>query len=375
MSPGRFWPPSPGALLYKAVMARRAAPIEIEETDRIEGFAHPREAFALLGQDAALERAARAVRTGRPPQAWLITGPPGIGKATLAYRIARYLLAFGATDAGSADLAVPRDNPDAMRIASRAHPGLLILKRGLSESTGKLMKETSVDEIRKLAGFFGMTSGAGGWRVAIVDTADDMNDNAANALLKMLEEPPANAMLLLLSNTPGRLLPTIRSRCQRLELRTLDDATMDAALAGLLPEMNTSERAALVRLSGGSLGAALTLATGDGAELAAEADRLIDQAGAPDAIALLALGDRLWRVRDGLPRFGAFLAEALAARIRVRARQITPGGGTNLDLWVRLLGRLENGFARAAGLNLEPRQTILSTARDLAATARNAGPI
>src|SRR5580692_6612683 len=120
-------------------MARRAAPVEIEETDRVEGFAHPRETFALLGQDAALARAARAIRSGRPPQAWLITGPPGIGKATLAYRIARYLLAYGASDAGPADLAVAADNPDAQRVAARTHPGLLILKRGLSESTGKLM--------------------------------------------------------------------------------------------------------------------------------------------------------------------------------------------------------------------------------------------
>jgi len=104
-------------------------------------------------------------------------------------------------------------------MAAGAHPGLLLLERGINPKTGKQMTVVSVDEIRKLAGFFGLTSGAGGWRVAIVDTADDMNDHAANALLKMLEEPPGRAMLMLLSNTPGRLLPTIRSRCQRLVLR------------------------------------------------------------------------------------------------------------------------------------------------------------
>src|SRR6201992_1707514 len=117
-------------------MAKRstAAPVD---SDRLEGFPHPRETTDLIGQDAALARAARAIRAGRPPQAWLISGPPGIGKATLAYRIARYLLAYGASEAGPADLSVPPDQPDAMRIAARAHPGLLILKRGLSESTGK----------------------------------------------------------------------------------------------------------------------------------------------------------------------------------------------------------------------------------------------
>src|SRR6185503_14284880 len=189
-------------------MAKRS--IESNDSDRIEGFPHPRERFDLLGQDIALGRAARALRAGRPPSAWLITGPPGIGKATLAYRIARYLLAHGATQEGPEDLSVPPDNSAVRQVSAQSHPGLLVLKRAINPRTGKLMTVLSVDEIRRLSDFFGMTSGAGGWRVAIVDTADDMNDNAANALLKMLEEPPAHAMLLLLSNAPGRLLPTIR---------------------------------------------------------------------------------------------------------------------------------------------------------------------
>src|SRR6201995_5162794 len=288
-------------------MAKRSA--EPNDSDRIEGFAHPREIHALLGQDAALARAARALRSGRVPSAWLITGAPGIGKATLAYRIARYLLAYGATDQGPEDLSVPPDNQAARQVAAQSHPGLLVLKRAINPKTGKLMTVLSVDEIRRLADFFGMTSGAGGWRVAIVDTADDMNDNAANALLKMLEEPPANAMLLLLSNTPGRLLPTIRSRCQRLDLRPLEDAVLQKALAEYLPDMTTGERASLARLSGGSIGAALTLATGEGADLAREADQLIEQARDPDYLALLTLGDKLFRMRDGLEQFGQFLAQ------------------------------------------------------------------
>ena len=111
-------------------MARRSNASEPNDSDRVEGFAHPRETFALLGQDVALARAARALRAGRPPSAWLITGPPGIGKATLAYRIARYLLAYGATDAGPEDLSVPHDNSVARQVAAQSHPGLLVLKRG-----------------------------------------------------------------------------------------------------------------------------------------------------------------------------------------------------------------------------------------------------
>jgi DNA polymerase-3 subunit delta' len=346
-------------------MAKRAAP-EPNDSDRVEGFAHPRETFALVGQGMALGRAARAVRSGRPPSAWLITGAPGVGKATLAYRIARYLLVYGATDGGPEDLDVARDQATARQVMAQSHPGLLVLKRAINPRTGKLMTVLSVDEIRRLADFFGMTSGAGGWRVAIVDTADDMNDNAANALLKMLEEPPGNAMLLLLSNTPGRLLPTIRSRCQRLDLRPLDDATLEKALATYLPEMTNAERASLARLSGGSIGAGLMLATGDGATLAAEADRLIDRARDPDVLALLALGDKLFRIQDGLESFGGFLAESLSDRIRARAH----AGADGLDRWVALLGRLEQSFGRACGLHLEPRQTVLSAARDLSQVAR-----
>jgi DNA polymerase-3 subunit delta' len=352
-------------------MAKRTRITEPDESDRIEGFPHPRESGDLIGQDLALSRAARAIRGGKPPQGWLISGPPGIGKATLAYRIARYLLAYGAHDTGAEDLAVPASDHNAIQVAAGSHPGLLVLKRGINEKTGRLMSELPVDEVRRLAGFFGMTSGAGGWRVAIVDTADDMNANAANAILKLLEEPPGQAMLILVANRPGQLLPTIRSRCQRLELRPLDEISVAEALKRFLPDANAEERASLARLSGGAIGAALQLASGEGSELAAEADRLIENAATPDTIALLTLGDRLARMKDGLPRFSDFLVEALAARLRARARL----SGANLVRWTALLDRLEDNFSRSRGLNLEPRQTLLSAARDMAATARRAGPV
>ncbi len=338
------------------------------ESDRIAGFAHPRETATLLGQEAALALAAAALRGGRPPHAWLITGPPGIGKATLAYRMARYLLRHGATTEGPADLSVPADDPVARQIEARAHPGLLVLKRGLNPRTGKPQTELPVDEVRRLSGFFGMTAGAGGWRVAIIDPADDMNENAANALLKQLEEPPEKAMLLLLSHRPGRLLPTIRSRCRRLDLRPLPDSLVEHALAGMLPDMAREERQALAQLSGGSIGAALTLADGDGALLAEEAGRLIERAREPDMVALYALGEKIGRIRDGLPLFGDFLAAGLSERIRARAR-----AGGDARRWAEAAARVQEQFARADGLNLEPRQTIWTAARTLAETARRAG--
>ena len=337
-----------------------------EETDRIEGQPHPKETFHLAGQDEALTRAARAIRSGRPPQGWLISGPPGIGKATLAYRIARYVLKYGATDAGPADLAVPENDPVSLQIVAGSYPGLLVLKRGLNPDTKRMMSVLSVAEVRRLSGFFGLTSGAGGWRVAIIDTADQMNDAAANALLKALEEPPPKAMLLLLANAPGRLLPTIRSRCQRLTLRPLDTGVLEVELEARMPEISPEVRASLVRLAGGSLGLALQLAGGEGLALAEEADRLIDEAGHPDIIALMALADRIARMKDGLDGFGDAVLRTLGERIRARAH----APGANLKPWIDTWEMLGNLFARANGLHLEPRQTILSTAHALSRAAR-----
>ncbi|HEY0283396.1 MAG TPA: DNA polymerase III subunit delta' [Rhizomicrobium sp.] len=350
-------------------MAKRSRPPV--ETDRIEGTDHPRRTARLIGQDFALAIVSRALRSGRPPQAWLICGPPGVGKATLAYRIARYLLAYGASGRGPADLSVPTNDPAFVQVAAGSHPGLLVLKRSTDPDTGKTMNVLSVGEVRRLSGFFGLTSGAGGWRVALVDTADDMNDAAANALLKLLEEPPSRAMLLVLSNTPGRLLPTIRSRCQRLNLRPLGEPDMEAELGRLLPEQTAEERASLARLAHGSLGAALTLAGGEGLVLAKEADRLIDWAAQPDIPALFALAEKLSRITDGLDMLGAFLTQALAERIRARAL----GNQPHLTRWVGALEKLSNNFARTGALHLDPRQTLLAAAREMNAAVRRAGVV
>ena len=303
-----------------------------------------------------MARAAKAIRSGLPPQAWLIVGPPGIGKATLAYRIARYLLRFGASANGPADLSVPANDIVSRQIEAQAHPGLMVLKRQVNERTGKLKTILEIDEVRRLASFFGMTAGAGGWRVAIVDSADEMNDNAANALLKILEEPPPKGILILISHAPGKLLPTIRSRCQRLDLKPLDEQILASALARLLPDTSADDRKALARIAEGSLGLALRLAGEDGLSLAREADTLLDQR-TPDVPAILALADRVARAQDGLLHFGEFLGQSLSRRIRARASE-GQGDKRAVELWERVNAL----YTRAVGLHMEPRQTVLSSA-------------
>jgi len=199
----------------------------------------PRQAERLVGHDAALAAFHAAWRGGRLHHAWLIGGPPGIGKATLAFRIARWVLAGGPeTDAS---LALPPSHPAFRKVAIGSHPDLAVLERSENTKTGRMRTEIVVDDVRTLASFLRLTPAESDWRVAIVDPADDLNREAANALLKILEEPPPRALVLLVAHAPGRLLPTIRSRCRRLMLRPLAEAEVAALLGSFTPETFTPE--------------------------------------------------------------------------------------------------------------------------------------
>lgn len=250
--------------------------------DQIEGVPHPRDTAELFGQDAAQSAFLKAYASGRLHHAWLIAGPRGIGKATLAWSLARFLLAtphmeennlFGATPPPET-LSINPEHPVARRIAAGAEPGLKYITRTVNEKTGRLRDVISVEDIRTLAGFFQLSAADGGRRVVIVDAADEMNPQAANALLKMLEEPPDRATLLLVSHQPSALLPTIRSRCRVLRTDPLNDEDMQRALmqAGIEADANS---AALAELSGGSVGAAMRLSLLGGLDTYAELVQLI----------------------------------------------------------------------------------------------------
>jgi DNA polymerase-3 subunit delta' len=260
---------------------------------------HPRATQLLFGHSEAEASLLSAYRSGRMPHAFLIGGPPGIGKATLAYRMARFVLAH--PDPAAADvqqatsLAVDPQHPVVRRMAAQGLGDLLVLQRTVNEQTGKLYTVIRVDDVRRTVSFFGSTAGEGGWRVCIVDNADELqNPNASNALLKVLEEPPRRALFLLVSNAPARLLPTIRSRCRRLMLRPLDAADVaratTAALDRSADDAEIKESAAAAE---GSVGRAIALMDGEALTLRKRIGALLDRLPETDARALHALGESI----------------------------------------------------------------------------------
>jgi len=344
--------------------ARRASDEDVEPP-------HPRETTVWFGNAAAERALLDAYRGGRIPHAWLIGGPPGIGKATLAYRMARFVLAHpdpSLPEVQSAEsLAVDPDHRAARRIAARAHGSLLVLERTENES-GALRTVITVDEVRRTIGFFGRTAGEGGWRVCIVDSADELQyPQGSNALLKILEEPPPRALLLLVSHSPGRLLPTIRSRCRQLAMRPLAPQEITQAAATALGR-NADERevAEAAAAADGSVGRAVQLLSGQALKVRERVSELLAALPSVDALALHALGDALGRADP--VAFAAFVdtvREWLSAKLGrgagepARLAQVA-------EVWEKL-----NGAAREVEMfNLDRKPMVFAVFGLLAEAAR-----
>lgn len=301
------------------------------QPDRVDGALHPRDTPRLIGQGAAEAAFLDAFNAGKLHHAWMLTGPRGVGKATLAWRIARFLLATPEDDGGMfsspppTSLDISADHPVARRVASGGESALKAVTRTVNPDTKRMRKQIVVDDIRALNGFFQMSAADGGRRVVIIDDADEMNPNAANALLKMLEEPPARATLLLISHQPSSLLPTIKSRCRTLRLATLPPALMADALAASGVEID-GDTAALGALSGGSVGEALRLSLMGGLQIYAE------------LIGLLSTLPRMDRAR------AIKLAEAAAQR----------GAEEKLSLLFTLIDLMLSRLARTGAMGMPP---------------------
>lgn len=230
-----------------------------ESEDPREIPSHPRFAADVIGHDVARSQFMQSFASGKPHHAWMITGAMGIGKATLAYHLARAVLATG------------RDAAQVERwVHARAHPDLVVLERQLNDAKPKkkLKAEIAVDDARSFIDFFARTSGSGGWRVGLVDAADDLNSESANALLKLVEEPPAKCVILLVCHAPSRVLRTLRSRCRKLPLSALtrDQTSSILAQSPLEPAPDSKKLAEAISISGGSPGFALQIVNSAGAK-------------------------------------------------------------------------------------------------------------
>ncbi len=296
------------------------------ESDRFEDAPHPRETLGLYGHAAAERALLDAYRENRLAQAWILGGIEGVGKATLAWRFARFLLAHPdptAAAVGQAQsLFVPGEAPAARRIAAMALADIFVLRRAWNDKTKKFYTEIRVDDVREVINAFHHGSGTGGWRVAIVDCADDLNRSSANALLKLIEEPPERSLFLLVAHQPGRILPTIRSRCRKLMLGALTPPDILAALREMdlanLPEATLSEVAEAAQ---GSVREALRLLGGDGVAFDRTLRALFDRLPQVEWSAVHALADRLTG-RDNEASYEIFmraLHRFLDARVKARA--------------------------------------------------------
>ena len=344
----------------------------------------PRANPALLGQESAEQAFLAAWQSGRLAHGWVLSGPRGIGKETLAFRIARHVLASGTGDRLACDPATPLFR----RIAAGGHSDLFYLARQVNEKTGKLRSEIGIDDARALCALLALTPGEGEWRVAIVDGAEEMTRNAANAILKVLEEPPARALLILVSHAPGRLLPTIRSRCRFLPLQRLDDTSLRTVLAPLLAGLPADDAELLLALAEGSPGRALALHEAGGVALYRDLLGLLDTLSALDHVRLHALADRAQsgEGRDRYRLIGELLLAVIARLVRglsggapashglVRneiATQTQLGAARGgLEQWVEVWDNLRRLFARADAIDLEPRQTLISAFGTLERAAR-----
>jgi DNA polymerase III subunit delta' len=362
------------------------------ESDREGELPHPRETQELFGHEEAERALARVYAQGRVPPAFLIGGARGLGKATLAYRFARVLLSGRPIDPEAPAPLGPGAGTHAARLlAAQSHPDLLVLRRPYDEKTRKLKSQIPVDDVRKIHSLFGHRAGGLGYRVCIVDTADDLGTAAANALLKTLEEPPASAVFLLIAHAPSRLLPTIRSRCRRLMLKPLEAGAMERFLGAKLPALAPPERRALCELAGGRPGRALTLAEAEGLALYEEVTALLETAPKGDPARLHHFAERLSRpaeeqsYRTAMELLTGFIARAIEARAgldappaeaRIGALRVKLLGRGNLEGWAALWEKIHVLVARADALSLDRRQVVLTSFEDvfrLAAGARSWG--
>lgn len=342
------------------------------ESDRTDPAPHPRETALLLGQARAEAELLDGYRSGRLHHAWLIGGLQGTGKATLAWRFARFLLAHPdpGTDAVAAahDLSVPPDHPAVQRVASGATGDVAVLRRAWNDKTGKFYTEIRVDEVRKASGLFQQASRAGGYRICILDAAEDLNRNSANALLKLVEEPPGKSLFLIVAHHPAQVLPTLRSRCRLLLLDPLASADTVAALKALGAPWSAMDASVLdeaAERAGGSVSGALHYLGGERLALDRDAARLLGRLPEVDWAGLHRLADRIGTDEDDFAVLTGSILDWLHGRLAAGAgdpRRLAPLA----EVWEKVRRSARDTLA----LNLDKKTFLFSTFADLSQATR-----
>lgn len=338
-----------------------------EKAGLLDGAIAPALNTRLFGHADAEAFLARSYQSGKGHHAVLIEGPEGIGKATLAFRFANHILRHpDPLDAPDAIEDPDPEHPISRQIASGASHNLLHLSRPVDDKTGRVKQAITVDEVRKAGHFFAQTSGTGNWRIVIIDPADDLNRNAANAILKILEEPPKRAMFLVLSHAPGKLLPTIRSRCLPLRLHELAPHAMDQALGQLGLAIPPEKREAVLALAKGSVARALKLVNYGGADILEAFEQMLASRGPAQRKMMFKIADAL-SGKDSDVAFGFFI-EHLSDHLAETARRFAHAGELSAaEHYARLTSVINEQLTVAGAYNLDRKQTILDV---LAAVVR-----
>lgn len=354
--------------------------VELPEADRLGTFPHPRMTQRLVGHADAAAEIGAGVAQGTSHHAWLLVGPRGVGKATLAYKAARFAMSEPADRVSSADLTIRGGGILDAQLRALSHPGLLLIRRPYDQKDKRFRTVITVDEVRRLRDFLGHTAGDGAWRVVIIDAVDEMSGAAANALLKTLEEPPPRTVFFLVCSEPGKLLPTVRSRCRLLTLEPLSDPELARAAAAAATAAGVTlpagdEMPALMRASEGRPGRLLALSTEGGATLIAAIANIFRRLPTLDWSAIHVLADEVGASgADG--RFQMFV-ELLNDRIAAEIQAFARGGETSLIsgapalvTWTALWETVLSDHQRVEALNLDKKSFVLSVVDRLAAAAR-----
>lgn len=336
----------------------------------------------LFGHEAAEAQLLADFNAGRMPHAIILAGSAGIGKATLAYRLARFVLSqgdegdslFGAP-AAPQTLAVDGKHPVSARVSSGGHADLLVIERAFDEKKGKLKKNISAEDARSIAPFLRKTAAEGGWRVVIVDGAEDLNPTSQNALLKILEEPPSKALLILTTTQPGAFLPTIRSRCRMVHLKPLEDVTVEKLLLRSHPSLSIQEKSILLRIGAGSIGKAQQFYADDGITVYKSLLAVAQNMPQIDMVQVHEIADKLGRGSEDVFALTEEIMTGWCDHItRAVARghapaDILPGDSALFSMWqssfapghfLQAGDKLRQLFSACVRFNLDKRQTIIS---------------